>query len=87
MFPLQQQLDYSNATKQKLENDNLALYSEIRYLKSLGSSSSSSSVSHKSNNTFSPKPATRISNSQKKVLFDEENFSESEREREARFDI
>ena len=86
MFPLQQQLDYSNATKQKLENDNLALYSEIRYLKSLGSSSSSS-VSHKSNHTFSPKPATRISNSQKKVLFDEENFSESEREREARFDI
>ena len=56
LYPLQQQLDAANSTKKQLEDDNVALYGNIRYLKTLAGSGISSS----SRSGFSPAAGTRI---------------------------
>lgn len=83
LFPLQQQLDSLNAIKTKLENDNLALYSELRYVKSITGSSSSSGMGR---TPFSPTPGMKISSTSRRggAAAPDEEWGDTA-EREARY--
>ena len=84
LFPLQQQLDSLNTIKAKLENDNLALYSELRYVKSLSGGGMNNSSSGRS--SFSPTPGMKIASTSRRTAgaSPDEEWGDSA-ERDARY--